>query len=146
MILVQGRMLNPPPVFYQGNKREFPRNASWNMRGKQFVKPGSLSNWSVLVLGTAVYDADNGLSFRTALANCGMAVATAQGDVYQAPFTVNDRDYDTSIRNALWKAHTDGVQMLFVILPDKNATNYSRVKYWADLKAGKSANRNHSSH
>ena len=146
MILVQGRILDPPEVCYKDESQVKPIRASWNINERQFHIPGNLRKWSVLVLGNATFHSDHSsMRFRGALTRAGMTVgipSRPQGgnpnaQAYHVPKIVNMKDHDFLLKQAFRKIKGDGIEMLFVILPDKGVVNYSRVKYWADLHAGK---------
>ena len=145
MIMVQGRILDPPQILYrdktQGKDQVEdsvnPNRASWDMISKKFRKPGEVGKWAVLALGGASYTQNHIESFRSALHRGGMAVGPA-ASAYTLRLVHNVRDDHALIEKMIQKVKSDGVQCLFVVLPSKSATNYSSVKRWADLSAGRS--------
>ncbi len=141
MILVAGRILEPPPVLYKNKAPSLTAGASWNMMKKQFAQPGRMTKWSFLTLGAASFPYLD--LFMKALRDCGLAVEApmsppgARG--FKAPSPPNENDSDTSIMRIFQEMSKAGVKTLLVILPTNSAMIYARVKFWADVKYGESS-------
>jgi len=143
MILVAGRILEPPPVLYAKKASSTTAGASWNMIKKQFAVPGRITKWSFLTLGSSLFPKEYLDQFTQALKNCGLGVEPpmsppgAKG--FHASLGVNENDNDTNIMRIFQSMAEAGVKMLLVLLPTTSAITYARVKYWADVKAGRSS-------
>ena len=142
MILVAGRVLQGPAVVYKGKATSSTEGASWNMIKRQFARPGKISNWSFLTLGNTKFPPDYLQQFRKALKYSGtfeerlMTPVGSSEPGYTANLPGNERANDACIMNVFRQMSKDGVKYVLVILPDTKAVTYSRVKYWADIKAG----------
>lgn len=140
MILVAGRILEPPPVLYKNKTPSVTAGASWNMIKKQFAVPGRISKWSFLTLGSASFSQQYLDLLTKALKDCGLAVEAPMSPPgtkgYHAPLTFNENENDTNIMRIFQTMSKAGIKFLLVILPTTNAITYGRVKFWADVKAG----------
>ena len=144
MILVPARVLASSPVVYKRGVSCTTAGASWNMIGKQFSVPGKAFAWSFLTLGSATLPKDNLEQFRAALRNAGMNEGPPMSPPgssqpgYHAALPGNEQDNDRSIENVFRALKEHDARFLLVILPTSSAVVYSRVKFWADIKAGSS--------
>ncbi len=144
MILVAGRVLDGTPVLYKKNASLTTVGASWNMINKNFAVPGRVSKWSFLALGNTAFSNTYLDQFRTALRATGMGEETpmtppgSSRPGYHVTLSENEENNDKSIMNAFRAMKQHGVRYLLVILPLRSQVLYSRVKFWADVKAGES--------
>lgn len=145
MLVVAGRILDPPEVIYKNKASVKTAGASWNMIHKNFAVPGQISNWSFLTLGNAKFPQNYLDQFRHALKGTGMGESApmkpqgASKPGYHAGLPgiePGSPGNDVSIMNVFRTMMQDKVKFLLVILPSDNAAIYARVKYWADVKAG----------
>lgn len=140
MILVNARILEPPPVTYGKKMTCQTTGASWNMAKKHFVVPGRVTKWSFLTLGSATFSDQYLGQFTQALGSCGLKVeAPMKGNGakgFHEDLTVNNNENDSRIMNIFRTTSKAGVRMLLVILPSNSGYIYSQVKYWAEVKAG----------
>ena len=144
MILVAGRILEPPPILYKDKRKLVPTGASWNMISKQVTTSGDMDKWSILTLGKATYSPDHFRKFTGAVRSTGIRSSqfvrpegAKEGTAYHVEFTISARDNENLLASKIRKIFDAGVTMLFVILPSFSAALYGRVKYWSEVKAGR---------
>ena len=137
MIVVKGRILPAPPVTYGSESEIIPAEASWNMRGKKFAKPITITNWSFLRLGGARLGSNHIDLFKRALIDYGLG---NQGPLnprgFEAPLPGSEDANDASIQKIFNTMFAAGIKMVLVILPTSSAITYARVKYWGDVRVG----------
>lgn len=140
MILVGGRILDPPPVIYKNKASSVTTGASWNMIRKQFAIPGRITKWSFLTLGNATFSKIYLEQFRKALKDGGMGdeppMSPPGGAGYNAKLPGSEEENNNSIKRVFQTMSQAGVKMLLVILPTTSAITYARVKFFADVKNG----------
>lgn len=137
MIVIKGRILPAPPVSYGKNAQITPTEASWNMRGKQFVGPIKLAKWSFLKLGGARFEKSHLQSFQRALNDYGLGTeGSLNPRGFESPLPGSEDANDASIQKIFRTMHDAGVKMVLVVLPTASKVTYGRVKYWGDVKAG----------
>ena len=138
MVSVHARLLPVPEIQHYKTSAD-PRFSEWNMRDKKFFNHVPIAKWSWLRLGNAKVSDEAWNTFSAVLKDCGM------GEVSPDPFNGfdarldgygDDDKNDEAIDKAVRKAKDNGIKILWVILPEKSAAIYSRVKYWADIKHG----------
>ncbi|KAL8838989.1 MAG: hypothetical protein Q9170_001919 [Blastenia crenularia] len=144
MITVRARILPPVPVQYKSANR--PKTfqtyrASWNiMGGRHFSDARQLRNWTLIRFVNNRIDDRDITNFRGILRESGM-----NSDEPTPPNGVTellrigkayDEFNDQKVRAIMEKAVQNRIKFLLIILPDKNAFIYSRVKYWAEVKNG----------
>lgn len=138
MILVAGRVLEPPTVLYKNSSASLTAGASWNMIRKHFAQPGRITKWSFLTLGSASFPYLD--LFMKALKDCGLAVDAPISPPgtkgFKAQLDTDENRADTSIMNIFNDMASAGVKTVLVILPKSSAVTYARVKFWADVKVG----------
>lgn len=139
MIVVVGRVLPAPPVIYGGDLALQTAQGAWNMRGKKFAKPKVVLKWSYLRLGDAVFTENHMKVFKGQLTAYGLGSEKPHGPAagFRANLPGDEARNDVSIRSVMDTVVKAGVRMLLVALPSKDAVTYSRVKFWADVKFGK---------
>ena len=161
MIKVPGRLLTPPRLKY-GVKADFQqiKDGDWNMRNTKFHRPIPVRYWTYLFLHFAEKTKEYGriLSndpgnrrkvFEDEMANLGLGNAkpNPSGGYYAQLSVQNGQSWQSSndsvigsiLKEASATMSANGAgnkAILLVVLPDENAFNYSRVKYWADVKFG----------
>lgn len=137
LIVIKGRILLAPPVMYGKESEVIPKEASWNMKGKLFAKPITVTKWAVLKLGGTSISSRQTDFFRNALRDYGLG---REGPInprgFESPLPGPEDVNDTSIQGIFKTMSQAGVKMVLVILPNKNKATYARVKYWGDVKTG----------
>ncbi|KAG9379766.1 Stem cell self-renewal protein Piwi [Pyrenophora tritici-repentis] len=139
LIKVPGRILNGPKVIYKGNKTADPRFGSWNMINIKFNTGSTLAKWSYVMISLP-YARDsfdsNGLmrvmqEFHQGLIKIGLtANAPLPGQRLQL------QNPDDSNLGPFLKRAADGLDLLFIVLPEANIPLYKRIKSIADKEYG----------
>lgn len=137
MIVIQGRILEAPPVTYGRKSQITPTEASWNMRGKQFAKPIKITKWAFLKLGGVRLESNHIDSFKRALKDYGLGTeGPSAPQPFEAPLPGSEDANDASIQKVFKAMFSTGIKMVLVILPNSSSVTYARVKFWGDVKAG----------
>ncbi|KAL9005566.1 MAG: hypothetical protein Q9188_001658 [Gyalolechia gomerana] len=143
MITVRARILPSVPLQYKlaNRPKSFPTaNGGWDIRGRHFSEGKQLRSWTFIKLVDNVVSRPDVEGFRGIIRNSGM-----NSDEPTPPNGVleplrggrdNEDSDDKIIESTMAKAASRGLKVLLVILPDKSAFVYSRVKYWAEVKHG----------
>lgn len=143
MITVRARILPSVPLQYKlaNRPKSFPTaNGGWDIRGKHFSEGKQLRSWTFIKFVDNVVSRPDVDGFRGIIRNSGM-----NSDEPTPPNGVleplrggrdNEDSDDKIIESTMAKAVSRGLKVLLVILPDKSAFVYSRVKYWAEVKHG----------
>ncbi|KAL8641325.1 MAG: hypothetical protein Q9226_008650, partial [Calogaya cf. arnoldii] len=153
MITVNARILQPVKVQYKVGKNftfKTPRDASWNVRDVQFSDAKKLQplDWGYVKLGPKFYefgkeDIARFMNFAKAagldwseseIAPNGIKPANPLQLPYDGPNT--RKTNDAIIERIMLTASKYKLKILFVILPDKNAFLYSRVKFYGEVHYG----------
>lgn len=120
------------------------KEATWNLQGHAFNKPGQqVQSWRwllfnvtgcppVILSSTAMQDmqASSG-TLRTALAATGMTIAAPQNGL---KFTLKSES-DVSLEQCL-RTGSEGVDLLWIIVPQKVKLLYDRIKHITDVRIG----------
>ncbi|MCJ1393683.1 hypothetical protein MMC18_006559 [Xylographa bjoerkii] len=147
MITVRGRLLAPPQLKYAQGQVLNPDGGQWNMMKVRFVKGGELRTWTYLHIRGTNDDLLDGnritstiKQLSSMMAKSGVTVSPFKhlaNHVLVAPTGV---DYESIICRRLTdiKNLVKGLQMLFIIVPDKinNVGIYNAIKRYADLRGG----------
>ncbi|KAF2805607.1 putative RNA interference and gene silencing protein [Mytilinidion resinicola] len=139
LITVTGRVLIEPKVNYK-QKTASVRLGSWNMVNFKFNTAGSLKNWSYVMVSTPgkrdAFD-EQGLTevigkFHRTLLDVGI---TASQPVKGKRISITGPD-DPQLENTIKSAANAKFALLFIVLPSDNASEYYRIKQYADVKYG----------
>ncbi|KAI4118568.1 MAG: hypothetical protein LQ345_001405 [Seirophora villosa] len=142
MITVRGRILPAGSVQYKvGNiLKPFPtRGGSWDVRDRAFSDGKHLRNWGFIKFANNEINRADVEQFRKILGACGMrSDEPLPPNGFEAFLERGEAEevWDQKIQQGLKEAHSRGVKILLVILPDANAFVYSRIKFYAENKAG----------
>lgn len=143
MITVRGRVLPAGSVQYKNQNRPTVLQtsaASWDIRGKAFFDAKRLVNWTFIKFADIEIKRQEVEGFRGILRNSGVnsGEPTPPDGVpafLEGGRANEDRD-DKKIESTLAEAAKRGLKVLLVLLPDKSAYIYSRIKFWAEVKFG----------
>lgn len=153
MITVQGKILPPPQIKYK-DKQLTVSGGSWNCANRKFVKPGRFGTWQVLVINrtgnrsTLVNEPrDNSMpapevlfkALGDHLKDYGIAMGTrlpTRSITLNTPFDAHCEANDQELRGEFVRAETNGVNLLFVVLPETDKWLYARIKFHGDVKFG----------
>ncbi|GAB7363813.1 hypothetical protein MBLNU230_g4379t1 [Neophaeotheca triangularis] len=143
MLTVPGRILPGPKVKY-GQKELTPLKGSWNCAGQRFSVPGKFTKWQALVIKSdlsAVSDNPEPLMVELDqfLKKTGLSMGQRLKThlVQAGPLaTHNHSNVEAKLKAAFTEAKKQGVQMLFIILPEKHKWLYSRIKLYCDVIFG----------
>lgn len=143
MITVRARILPSVPLQYkQANRpKSFPTaNGGWDIRGRHFSESKQLRNWTFIKFVDNVVNRQDVEGFRGIIRSSGMnsdEPTPPNGVLEPLRGGKDNEDFDDkTIEAVMAKAASRGLKVLLVILPDKGAFLYSRVKYWAEVKHG----------
>ena len=144
MLKTQARILEPPEVQFLGGTAKPMYSGRWDLRGKKFSKPNParLKSWGICVL--------NGRGGRpcvspeqlTAFKNQFLSLYKGHGglvDETNPEMVANVANLPDALDAVFQKAGNKAKarpQMIMVILPDKNADTYHRVKRNMDCRFG----------
>lgn len=144
MITVPGRVLNHPQVKYRNNQAPFMFPASWNQqdRNRQFVKfntAGTMGSWGAMMIAmgklryafaSSAQLNDTVTGFQQVLIALGItAPAPRESQIVRI-----DGPDDSELEAALTASKQPS--LLLIILPEKQAPLYNRIKHIGDTKAG----------
>lgn len=139
---VVGRILSPPKIEY-GNKSLVISGGTWNLGGKpQFKTPKPLQRWQYLAIKTFKAEKGSPVGDHTllnpsmdilirVLSNAGVDAKKPQGQMLDI---AGPEDYLLS--RTIEKAASQKLDLLFVILPQKDTVLYNSVKRLADVTWG----------
>lgn len=147
MITVPGRVLDGPLVKYRDKGIARARFGSWNMIDIKFTIGANIGTWSYLWFPITDYSnpfqAGGGplgtvLKFQQMLGACGVTAPDLIEDGLRCDLGDNNAENDRTISEAFKKVlgHRRKPRFMLVILSNKDAAIYSRIKYIADTKAG----------
>ena len=144
MVTVRGRILQGPQVFYK-NGRANTRDGSWNMENNKFHTGAHINILSVCRIKTRndQRGPDDNLmktrlkSFGEALAANGIVVNRWMGDLNASQILeYPDAGFEKKLRTTFDNARNFGIDGLLVILPEKDAELYARIKTVGDQLYG----------
>ena len=154
LIAVDARVLPPPTLEYGPRDRFLPQNGKWNILRREFKSVNKIKTWAILkvyikkgnymdrnVKDPAFRKIDN--SVIQALTNAIQLSGLGE----KAPTTIEmaltgeqcpeqDNINDAIIRSTIL-ANYQAFELFFVILSNQDQFIYSRIKYYADLLAGR---------
>ncbi|KAL8720464.1 MAG: hypothetical protein Q9225_002689 [Loekoesia sp. 1 TL-2023] len=143
MITVRARILPSVPLQYKSGNRPktFPTSyGSWDIRERFFSEGKQLRNWTYIKFVNNGINRQDVEGFRGILRKSGMNSdePTPPNGVLEALLggRGNEDADDKKIESTMATAATKGLKVLLIILPDKSAFIYSRVKFWAEVKYG----------
>ncbi|KAL9031872.1 MAG: hypothetical protein Q9196_000127 [Gyalolechia fulgens] len=143
MITVRARILPSVPLQYKlaNRPKSFPTsNGGWDIRGRHFSESKQLRSWTFVKFVDNVVSREDVEGFRGIIRNSGMnsdEPTPPNGILQPLRGGRDNEDSDEKvIESVIVKAAGMGLKVLLVILPDKSAFIYSRVKYWAEVKNG----------
>lgn len=145
MITVPARVLPPGSVQYKNKGRPtafVTANGNWDLRGgRAFSEAKRLQKWTFINFDRSNVNPQDIDGFRGIIRNSGMDSENPTPPEGISNFIIRggrafqDAD-DKVIREAMEHAARRGLKILLVLLPDKSAFIYSRVKFWAEVKNG----------
>lgn len=150
MITVPGRILGAPQVRYSKGELT-PNNASWNLQNVKFVRPGKFRRWGIVVLNRSGARATlsesnpnvaSGKIFDTLereLKKYGIDMGVRDKTEFRLlePLQIpNRQSNDKKIVDFFEDAQRKNLNMLFVVLPQKDTWLYARIKYFGDTQYG----------
>ncbi|KAH8159880.1 hypothetical protein CIB48_g8371 [Xylaria polymorpha] len=140
MQVTNARLLKNPEIAFAGNAKHNPGvSGRWDLRGKKFLEPNQrpIKSWGLIVCGNACTEQEAQVfasKFTQAYRNHGANIGVPLHCI-QVPFHVGDYG---EICKAAWNkvgAHyKDFPQMLFFVVPNKNALIYERIKKSMDCR------------
>ncbi|KAL8995200.1 MAG: hypothetical protein Q9169_005033 [Polycauliona sp. 2 TL-2023] len=144
MITVRARVLPPVPIQYKSGKSQktlTTSNGSWNMAGgTSFTQGSHLRNWTVVKFGQNDIGRLDIAAFRDIARKCGVG---SDEPTHQDGHLVelktgkfNEDGDDRAIEGFFRTAAEKGIKVVLVFLPSTDAFIYSRVKFYAEVKAG----------
>lgn len=144
MITVRARILPPVPLQYKSANRPktFPTsNGNWDIRDRHFSDARQLRNWTFIKFIDNDVSRQHIDSFRGIIRRSGMnSDDPVPPNGVTEPLRTGkayDDFNDKKIQQTFETASKKGLKVLLIILPDKSAFIYSRVKFWADVKYGR---------
>ncbi len=146
MVVVPGRVLDPPKLMYGGSASFTARGGVWNMNGKRFLKPAIMPSWTLLRIGAAANIPIASLAsqlkaLRDGFTECGLK-GVGPGPSVDLPqatngeLGINRTTVDESLEKIFKENKEKGINMFVVILPSEDPWLFARVKYWGDVKYG----------
>ncbi|PPJ52032.1 hypothetical protein CBER1_09824 [Cercospora berteroae] len=130
----EARMIEIPDLVY--NRKVQPgsatddklRSGKWDLRGKSFQKSGIITVLGIIGIGGASTQINDYRPLATALRRCGL---NGKVEVHVARSATVARDDLSAAASELADA-----KFLLIVLPEKSAEAYERVKWWADVVTG----------
>ena len=147
MVKVNGRILPAPKVEY-GKRALTVEQGAWNMRGQKFAAPTVLSQWSFLKITSQNFrekeqvkniGQDAIQAFQRTVNSYGMGCEHPRPlEGYEINLGFNEDANDNKLKEVLGliSSPNKSIRILLVILPNKDAPTYARIKFWADVKFG----------
>lgn len=145
MIAVTGRKLMGPNVCYSNKKNGMPtRNGGWDLRGAKLMEAREFPKWSYLKVITPIpqhrrrsVTIDTINEFRKVMGTLGFKIPPCTGNPngYEVSLNNDWEDIDHQLETVFRTIHGNSIKALFVILDDKNTYVYTRIRWFADIKA-----------
>lgn len=129
MVEINGRVLKPLPLKYNGATEVQPRDGRWDLKSKQFIESGQLCNWIVMTFGLRKNDRDVDQfisSFTRFSSSYGISV-TRQPSIVSI-FDIKEIEYN-------FCSYDSKTQIVVVILPYGRNDVYAEVKRMSDVYA-----------
>lgn len=144
MIAVLGRVLPTPQIEYAKNKKVTPVNGSWNFAGTNMTSCSTVRKWTTLIIQWQNHEipADKLTYIKKTLISMmqasGIGVERMEDPLgsMTLPKGGDPSIYNQKLHPPLQYAKKAGIKLLYVILPDKDAVLYSRLKTLADTVYG----------
>lgn len=144
ILTVNARVRSAPKIKY-ANPVPVKAGAMWNLQGHKFNKPGqAVKSWKWLLFtfrgcpskipSSAEQQTMHAsvTALRKALAATGMTISNPRDDSKRCEL---ESESDVRLEEILTKA-SNGVDLLWIIVPDKNKLLYDRIKHITDVKIG----------
>ncbi|KAI0814058.1 Piwi domain-containing protein [Xylaria sp. FL0064] len=140
MQVTQARVLKNPEIAFAGNAKHNPGvSGRWDLRGKRFLEPNQkqITSWGLVVCGTSCSKQDAeafaskfAQTYRNHGANIGVPL-----HVIQIPFSAGDYgEICKEAWNTIGNKFKAFPQILFFVVPNKNALVYERIKKNMDCR------------
>ena len=149
MVVVDAHVLSSPKLKYGGSTGDTPKNGTWNMNKKTFLKPALMPAWTLLRLGAAakmtipvlrshlkaLTDSFNKLGLKT-------VIPKDEGPTLELPRAangdpgINKSVVDKSLKETFRQHKQEGIAMFLVILPTEDAWLFNRIKSWGEVVFG----------
>jgi len=157
MITVPGRILPPPNLSYSGKQKDVaPRDGSWNLANKSFIRPGKFDKWAIVELNIGPEEPVNfrGLALdqrggdTVVKALVGEIVKVLRQYGVQVPFPdrrktwipgtglATRRDTEIAIDAKFKELAANRYECALVVLKEADRWLYSRVKFYGDVVYG----------
>ncbi|KAI1421193.1 Piwi domain-containing protein [Xylaria sp. FL1777] len=140
MQITNARLLKNPEIAFAGNTKHNPGvSGRWDLRGKRFLEPNQkqISSWGLIVCGNSCteQEAESFASkFTQAYRNHGANIGVPL-HVVRVPFSVGDYgEICKEAWNIVGNKYKNFPQMLFFVVPNKNALVYERIKKSMDCR------------
>lgn len=133
---LDGRVIDPPNVRYNNDRRIMPRDGSWDMRDKQFFRGAEITSWVLLSYANERFCNRQALNkFSDMLCSIGRESGITLGRP-DAVEIFGDRNVrvDATLQRVL--RNIQGVTLAVIVLPDRNAVIYGEVKQAAEKELG----------
>lgn len=155
LIAVPARILPYPVLKYTGTEAKTGLG-KWNMLSqktdsagknisRKFWSPKPMPTWCYLLVDyvkschNSTVNTEFDETLCKALDDYGLG---KKGKQSERTIVWNDRDRngsDQNLERVMTKARIDGIELFVVILPNTRADVFGRIKFWADIKCGKSS-------
>ncbi|XP_077505791.1 protein argonaute-2-like isoform X2 [Amblyomma americanum] len=129
---LRGRVLDPPSLVFENNSIGKPREGTWELRGRHFYKPATLTRWTLLNLSRFV-EQDSLDNFVKML----IRVSQELGMRIEQPLDVTTTDASRKlVRNILLEEQRKTASLEMVIIVLTKNTNYAEIKQVAETEIG----------
>ncbi|KAK8779931.1 hypothetical protein V5799_018729 [Amblyomma americanum] len=130
--MLKGRVLDQPSLVFENNSVGKPRDGTWELRGRHFYKPATLTRWTLLNLSRfAQRDSlDN-------LVKMFIRVGQELGMRIQQPLDMTTTNANrTPMRNILLEEQRKTASLEMVIIVLAKNINYAQIKQIAETEIG----------
>ncbi|KAI0530336.1 Piwi domain-containing protein [Xylaria digitata] len=140
MQVTNARLLKNPEIAFASNQKHNPGvSGRWDLRGKRFLEPNQkqITSWGLVVCGRSCSKQDAeafAAKFTQTYRNHGGNIK-APLHVIDVPFSIGDYgEICKHAWNTIGSAYKDFPQMIFFVVPNKNALVYERIKKSMDCR------------
>ncbi|KAI0747992.1 Piwi domain-containing protein [Daedaleopsis nitida] len=137
-IVINGELIPPPPIKYGGSQMNVPPNGAWNVVGKRFLRPGTLTNWGVVVYDQRANQQQVHNFIRTMVGNMRKLAVPLDQPPIQAGNMSNPEDVSAEMHkmraHAIQGRALGEPQFILIFLPKDAAEVRRVVKHWGDCK------------
>ncbi|KAI1757612.1 Piwi domain-containing protein [Xylaria castorea] len=140
MQVTNARLLKNPEITFAANAKHNPGvSGRWDLRGKRFLEPNQkpIQSWGLIVCGNACTEQEAqafASKFSQAYRNHGANIGVPLYCI-QVPFHIGDYgEICKEAWNRVGAQYKNFPQMLFFVVPNKNALVYERIKKSMDCR------------